>query len=160
MKTLIVYSSKSGNTKKLAEAVHAHLPGETVIQAIEENPDSAGYDLVVVGFWLQAGKVDPLAGKYLENLGSGSKLFLMATHGAAVHSQHALNAMTGAKKMASSCHILGSLNCQGEVNADFLVKAQAKEPPPPWIKDAPSAAGHPDDADIAKLLKEIDKITS
>lgn len=158
MKTLIVYSSKSGNTKKLAEAVHAHLPGEKVIQAIEESPDSAGYDLIVVGFWLQAGKIDLLAGKYLENL-RGGKLFLMATHGAAVHSQHAKNAMAGAEKLASSCKILGSFNCQGEVNADFLVKAQAKEPPPPWIKDAPSAAGHPDDADITRLLKEIDKVT-
>ncbi len=158
MKTLVVYSSKSGNTKKLAEAVYAHLPGEKVIQTMEESPEGRGYDLVVAGFWLQAGKVDPLAGKYLENL-RGGKLFLMATHGASVHSEHARNAMAGAVKLASSCHILGTFNCQGEVNADFLVKAQAKEPPPPWITDAPSAAGHPDDADIAKLLKEIDKVT-
>jgi flavodoxin len=158
MKTLVVYSSKSGNTKKLAEAVHAHLAGEKVIRTIEESPESEGYDLVVIGFWLQAGKADPLTGKYLENL-RGGNVFLMATHGAAVHSDHVKNAMAGAEKLASPCRILGSFNCQGEVNADFLAKAQAKEPPPPWIKDAPSAAGHPDDTDIARLLKEIDKIT-
>lgn len=154
MRSLIVYSSKSGNMKKLAEAVYAYLPGEKVIQPIEENPESACWDLVVVGFWLQAGKADPLATKYLEKL-DRSKLFLIATHGASANSAHAKNAMAGAEKLASSCRILGSFNCQGEVNPDFLVKAQAKEPQPPWIKDAPAAAGHPDDADIDNLLKEI-----
>jgi len=157
MKSLIVYSSKSGNTKKLAEAVYAHLPGEKVIQPIEANPESDGFDLVLVGFWLQAGKADPLATQYLEKLGQ-AKIFLFATHGAATNSEHAQKAMLGAQKLASSCRILGSFNCQGAVNPDFLIKAQAKDPQPPWIKDAPSAAGHPDDADIGNLIKMLDKI--
>lgn len=150
MKTLIVYSSKSGNTRKLAEAVRDFLPGEKVLEPVEEKPDPTGYDLVVVGFWLQAGKADPLSSEYLDKL-APVKLFLFATHGAGVHSTHAQNAMQGAIKRAAVCDVIGTFSCQGEVKAEFLAKAQAKNPPPPWIKDALGAVGHPDTADIALL---------
>ena len=88
MKNLIVYSSKSGNTRKLAEAVYDFLPGENVMKSVEEKPDPEGYDLVVVGFWLQAGTADPGSYEYLEKL-APTKLFLFATHGAAAGSAHA-----------------------------------------------------------------------
>ena len=45
MKSLIVYSSQSGNTKKLAQAVYESLTGEKEMVAVAEAPDPAGYDL-------------------------------------------------------------------------------------------------------------------
>jgi len=68
MKNLIVYSSKSGNTRKLAEAVFNFLPGENVLKSVAERPDPGKYDFVVIGFWLQAGKADPESYEYLEKL--------------------------------------------------------------------------------------------
>ncbi len=156
MKNLIVYSSKSGNTRKLAEAVYDFLPGENVMKSVEEKPDPEGYDLVVVGFWLQAGKADPGSYEYLEEL-APSKLFLFATHGAAVDSPHAQNAMAGAKSMVTSSQVVGSFNCQGEVNEEFLAKVQKKDPQPPWVKDAGNAVGHPDAHDIANLQVVLEK---
>ncbi|MCK5517086.1 MAG: hypothetical protein KAI39_09455 [Desulfobulbaceae bacterium] len=44
-----------------------------------------------------------------------------------------------------------TFNCQGEVKAEFLAKAQKKDPPLGWINDAPAAAGHPNGADIASV---------
>lgn len=158
MKSLVVYSSKSGNTQKLAESVYAYLPGEKVLIPIEENPKNGGYDLIVVGFWLQGGKPDPTASKYLADLEGQATLFLLATHGAATDSEHARKGMVAARELASSSRILGTFHCQGEVKPAFLAKAQAMAPPPPWIKDAASAAGHPDNADIDNLLTAIQKI--
>ena len=49
MKTLIVYSSLTGNTKKVAEAIAAVLPGCDLLP-VEEAPASVeGYDLVALG---------------------------------------------------------------------------------------------------------------
>jgi len=156
MKNLIVYSSKSGNTKKLAEAVSNFLPGENFLKSVRENPDPTGYDFVVVGFWLQAGKADPESQEYLEKLPL-SNVFLFATHGAAKGSAHAQNAMQGAQQLVGASQSFGSFNCQGEVKAEFLAKVQKKDPPPPWIIDAPEAVGHPDATDIADLQKELER---
>ena len=52
MKTLIVYSSLTGNTKKVAEAIAAVLPGCDLLP-VEEAPASVeGYDLVALGYWV------------------------------------------------------------------------------------------------------------
>lgn len=150
MKTLIVYSSQTGNTKKLAEVVHNTLGGEKTLCPVGEAPYPGGYDLVVLGFWLQAGKPDPKSMEFLAGLGP-VELFLMATHGAAAGSDHARNAMAHAQTLAPSATIVGTFSCPGEVNPAFLEKARRKDPQPPWIADAPAAAGHPDRADLARL---------
>lgn len=154
MKTLIVYSSKSGNTRKLAEEIHLFLPGDTELKYIKDISDPSGYDLLVFGFWLQGGKPDALACEYLKKLAQ-MKIFLFASHGAAVDSVHAINGMESAKALAENCEIVGSFHCQGQVEAEFLATLQGKDPQPPWIKDAPDAIGHPDANDIANLRKSL-----
>jgi flavodoxin len=154
MKTLIVYSSQTGNTKKMADAVNDVINGEKVLCPVAEAPDPAGFDLVVLGYWLMAGKPDPKSADYLAGVGD-AKLFLFATHGAAADSAHAAEAMEHAKSLAPSAQVAGTFSCPGEVNPTFLEKALKKDPPPPWIDDAPSAAGHPDGTDIARLTDAI-----
>jgi flavodoxin len=158
MKSLIVYSSKSGNTKKLADVIYEALSGEKTISPVSELPETVGYDFIAVGFWLQAGKPDPAAEKYLARITNGKRLFLFATHGAAKESGHAKTAMDIAKGLVPNAEIAGTFNCQGEVNPDFLQKAARKQPLPEWVKDAPDAKGHPDDADINTLKKIINDL--
>lgn len=50
MKSLVVYSSRTGTTKKLAEAVYESLDEDKVVHNMEESPDPSGFDLVCVGF--------------------------------------------------------------------------------------------------------------
>jgi flavodoxin len=154
MKTLIVYSSKTGNTEKLAETAKDLLAGEVELVPIQEAPDPADYQLIVVCFWLQAGIPDPKSHAFLKTL-EGANLFLIATHGAAADSPHAMNAMAYAKRISPTSTILGTFDCQGEVNPDFLKKARQKDPQPPWIADAPAAIGHPDSKDLARLKESM-----
>jgi flavodoxin len=153
VKTLIVYSSETGNTKKLAEALH-ELLGENTLCHINEAPDPSGYDLVALGFWLQAGKPDSRSAAYLTKIGH-TKLFLFSTHGAAADSAHALKAMEHAESLASSAQLVGAFNCQGEVNPAIMKKAAQKDPQPPWIGDAADAVGHPDQSDIDQLTEVV-----
>ena len=150
MKSLVVYSSQSGNTQKLAEAVYAALPGGKEIMPVDEAPETEGYDCVAVGFWLQAGKPDPKTAAYLARV-KDTRLFLFATHGAATGSAHARNAMDYARSLAPDASVIGSFSCQGEVNPKVLEKIRAKDPQPPWIQDADGAVGHPNPEDVVKL---------
>jgi flavodoxin len=150
MKSLVVYSSQSGNTQKLAETVYAALPGHKDIMPVDEAPEPDGYDCVAVGFWLQAGKPDPKTAAYLARV-KDTRLFLFATHGAAAGSAHVRNAMDHARSLAPDASVIGSFGCQGEVNPKALEKIRAKVPPPPWIQDADGAVGHPDQEDLATL---------
>ena len=104
MKTLIVYSSQTGNTKKMADAVNDVIGGEKTLYPVGEAPHPAGYDLVVLGFWLMAGKPDPKSSDYLAGVGD-AKLFLFATHGASADSDHAAKAIAHAKSLAPSAQV-------------------------------------------------------
>ena len=154
MKALIVYSSQSGNTQKLAESIYDNLTVEKRMLPISEAPLPENDEVVFVGFWLQGGKPDPKAAEYLSGIGS-AQLFLFATHGAAADSKHARGAMDYARSLVPSATVLGSFNCQGEVNSKVLEKVSRKEPPPPWIADAGAAVGHPDEGDIDNLKAAV-----
>ena len=68
MKSLVVYSTQTGNTKALAYAVYESLPDDKEISFVGDAPDPGEYDFVAVGFWLMAGKPDPKAAEYLEKI--------------------------------------------------------------------------------------------
>lgn len=58
MKFLVVYSSLTGNTKMVGEAIAEVLAPECDIFPVEDNPDYSDYDLVVVGYWVDKGTAD------------------------------------------------------------------------------------------------------
>ncbi len=92
MKSLVVYSSQTGNTRKLAEAVFEMLSGDKALYPVDEAPDPSGYGFIAVGFWLMGGKPDPKSSEYLGKVGE-KPLFLFATHGAGAGSDHASHGM-------------------------------------------------------------------
>jgi len=159
MKILVVYSSQTGNTKKLAEAAYEVLPEPKEIYNVKDNPSPDNYDVIIVGFWFKKGKPDPASSEYLAKI-KNKKVFLIGTHGAAPDSEHAKKGMEEAKKMLQDCEILGTFNCQGEVAPQIMQKAASKPTPPEWYKDAPLAKGHPDENDISNLVQKIKQVFS
>ena len=155
MKTLVVYSSQTGNTKKLAETVCESLPNGTLMCSVDEAPNPDDYDLVALGFWLQAGQPDPKSAGYLEKLKGHQNVFLFATHGANPNSEHAKNAMARAQSLAENATVTGTFSCFGEVNPKVLAKVKAKPQPPVWIDDSAHAVGHPDQRDLQRLRASL-----
>lgn len=154
MKAIVVYSSQSGNTKKLAEAVKEAMPPGTELYPVDQAPDPDGYDLVALGFWFQAGSPDPKSAAYLPKL-KGQKLFLFATHGAAPESEHAQQGLQKAISLAPEAQLVGVFNCQGEVNPKVLAKVSARPDPPPWLGDTDKAKGHPDQGDLEAVKEAV-----
>ena len=152
MKALVVYSSQTNNTKKLAEAAAAELGSEMI--PVGETVDISGYDHIAVGFWFKGGGPDPATQKFLSKL-AGKKVFLFATHGAATDSAHAKNGMGKACELAAGATTVGSFSCPGEVSAKVQTAVAEKNPKAPWLPDAPAATGHPNANDLACLRQAI-----
>ena len=87
MKALVVYSSRTGNTRKIAEAIAAVRPG-CEIHPVESAPAPEGYDLVAVGYWVDKGMPDAQAKAYLETV-RDANVALFGTLGAWPDSDHA-----------------------------------------------------------------------
>lgn len=81
MRSIIIYSSKSGNTKKIADSMASQIGCEAIrITADSPQPtvDLEGYDLVLVGTGLFAGTPNEDLVQYLRNLNlKTTKLFAL-----------------------------------------------------------------------------------
>ena len=56
MKSIVIYSSLTGNTKQVAESITSVLPVGTPCVSMKELPsDLSSYDLVFAGFWVDKG---------------------------------------------------------------------------------------------------------
>ena len=157
MKQIVVYSTKGGNTKKLAETAFSRLSGDKDIFSVTQAPDPANFDVVVVAFWFKGGQPDPASQEYLKKCTGPVKIFLVGCHGAAHGSDHAIMGMNMAKELASGANIVGSFSCQGEVPEQVLENAANQDPQPAWLQDGYAAKGHPDNDDMYKLCEALEK---
>ena len=79
MKALVLYSSETGRTKKLAEAVLSVLAANTDFLPMEEAPESFDdYDIVFAGIWFLNLKLDEKSRSLLPRL-KAKKVALFAT---------------------------------------------------------------------------------
>ena len=81
----------------------------------------------------------------------------MATHGAAAGSDLAKMGMNKARDLAKGANIVGTFSCQGEVPEKVMETAANKDPQPPWLGDAESAKGHPDNNDLYNLSVALEE---
>jgi flavodoxin len=155
---LIVYSSKTGNTRKLAEGIRRGLADalgqEARIAAVEENPDPAGADWILAGFWADRGNADQKALHYLKSL-EGRKIGLFGTLGACPNSEHAGDIGKKARDTAAEKNtVLGCFLCQGRIDPALTerFKSLPADNPhamtPERMKLHEEAAKHPDEKDI------------
>lgn len=158
VKWIIVYSSVTGNTRKLAEAAAQKIGADIVnvqdlmgaidvheddnetsptvsidvghnslavsMDVIESNIEEklAGYDGVMVGYWLRRGAPDKKASILLSRI-TGKKVALFQTHGAYEGTEHAITAFARAGSLLGAGNkILGTFSCQGAVNPMLIKK--------------------------------------
>ena len=86
MKTLITYSTKTGNTKKVAEAISKTITNSEIMDIADvQNLD---YDLIIVGTWIDKGTADAKALKFINGIKDKNTAFFF-TLGAYPDSKHA-----------------------------------------------------------------------
>lgn len=101
MKTLVTYSSKGGNTKKVAEAIYQELvdggKGNIELKHLDEVEDFDSYRAILIGYWADKGKADELATKYLPEF-KNKDMGIFLTLGVDKDSEHAKEVVRDAKK--------------------------------------------------------------
>jgi flavodoxin len=168
MKTLVVYSTLTGNTKKVAESIAEIMP-ECTLLPVQDAPASAeGYDLVAVGYWVDKGMPDGKTRAWLENL-SNTCVAFFGTLGAWPDSDHAKECMAKGERLALEPSrgntVLGSWLCQGRIDPHILeVMAKMAGNVHPMTEERKAriaeAAKHPDEDDCRRAQEFFRQILS
>ncbi len=158
MKTLIVYSSLTGNTRMIAEAIHTVMPEGTEIFPVKSAPAPEEYDFIALGFWVDKGAPDAAMAGYMERV-QGKRVGLFGTLGAWPDSDHARQSMQKAVEAVAGNRVLGTFLCQGKVDPKLLA-AMAKmggNSAHPMTEERKArieeAAKHPNEADCENARK-------
>lgn len=169
MKAIVVYSTLTGNTEKVARAVAAGLGDGTEIFNVTEAPSPEPYDLVAVGFWVDRGHPDQRAMDYMKRV-QGKKTFTFFTLGAKPESAHAYKcAYTAASFYGAGCEQIGCWHSQGAIDPKLIerMRQMPKTPGNPHAATPETearwaaAATHPDAEDLqaateaAKAVRQI-----
>ncbi len=164
MKTLLTYSSKTGNTKKVAEGIHKILPDDSTLASVEENLNPEQFDLIIIGFWVDKGTADEKAINYMKTI-KGKKIGLFGTLGAYPDSEHAKQSMIRVKELIEPQNeVLAEFLCQGKIDPNLTKKFEKLPPDHPHAmteerrKRHLEASKHPNEDDIKEaqgIFKEL-----
>jgi flavodoxin len=149
-KTLVTYFSRTGNTKKVAEAIFEEIPGDKVLKPMDEVQDLAAYPHIFVGFPVQSHSVPYQAEVFLKKVGEGKKVALFSTHGSVTGSNLSREALEYASILVSKAKLVGTFSCRGKVSMKALEVLMKSPEHEAWADMAASAATHPDEHDLAE----------
>lgn len=123
MKGIIIYSSKTGNTKRMAKKIYEVLKDkyQMEITDIIDSPDVEGYDFVLLGGWIDRGTLEGKALKYLAQI-KNKDLGLFATLGAMPDSEHGKKVICNLKDLLKDRESLGQYICPGQVDPKMIEK--------------------------------------
>lgn len=156
MKSIVLYSTRTGNTKKVAEAIASALPAGTPCVSVKEVPaDIASYDCVFIGFWVDRGSADKDSQETMKQL-HNKHVAVFATLGADPKSPHAAESLDkGAAFLPEDVQVAGKFICQGAVDPKLIEMMYKQFPAGHPHGKSPErdalhaeAAKHPDAADL------------
>ena len=124
----IVYTSRTGNTEKLAEAVFAAVPiKEKNVKRIEERTERDDGEMYLVGFWTDRGTASSEILDLLGNL-HGKKVALFGTCGMGNDPQYYKRILNGvAAFIPEDCEYLGGFLCQGKMPIQVRKRYEAMQ---------------------------------
>ncbi len=146
-KILVTYFSITGNTKKIAEAIHESIEGNKSLLPVDEVQDIDKYDLLFVGFPVHSHSVPFRVETLLKKISRGGKIALFTTHGSHTGSRLSREALEHAAVLAKG-KVLGTFSCRGRVSPEALEKLKKSPEHKAWLEMAPSAYTHPDEDDL------------
>jgi flavodoxin I len=149
MKALVTYYSQTGNTEKLAHAIYDAIHFEKELLRIHDVKGSLGYDIIFVGFPVQAHSVPAAVHSFLKNLPDGQPLALFCTHGSLRGGHLPKQAIEHAIGLASRAKVLGTFGIRGKVNPKVIDALMQMVQHQAWAEEAQGAIEHPTDADLA-----------
>lgn len=149
MKALVTYYSQTGNTEKLARAIYDAIHFEKDLVPIKDIKSTQGYDIIFVGFPIQAHSVPAAVHPFFKNLPEGQPIAFFCTHGSVRGGHLPKQAIEHAIGLASRAKVLGTFGVRGKVNPKIIDAMMETLQHQAWAVEAQGAIDHPTDADLA-----------
>lgn len=162
MSYAIIYSSRTGNTKKLAEALQKSLPQEECLYFGEPDTAALSADRLYIGFWTDKGSCDDQVKDFLTKVHE-KELFLFGTAGFGGEASYFEQILAKVRQNLSDDNtVIGTFMCQGRMPAavreryEKLLKAPDHAPNlNALIENFDQALSHPDEKDLTCFLKAV-----
>ncbi|MFG6383655.1 MAG: flavodoxin family protein [Lachnospiraceae bacterium] len=165
MDYMVVYSSKTGNTKKIATEIFSALPGMSKDMQSMEEYRGKDADIFFIGFWVNRGTCDMSVIDMISEL-RGKKIALFGTCGMG---RDAAYFKTIEQKVnvwiPDDCEYLGTFLCQGKMPMQVREKyeipmedARQEIWRKKMLQNFDEALFHPNEEDLVNVRKFVEKI--
>jgi len=155
MSILVTYHSRTGNTRKVAEAIHRALGGETVLLALDARADVERYDLIFIGFPIHESGPSPEAETFIRSLPKGKRIALFVTQAAPTDAPIASRQVDRCGQAAIDKELLGIYACRGELSEETArrMAASSNKMLRAFGSMRDQTLGHPDIAEIEGAVR-------
>ena len=151
-KTVIIFSTITGNAFKLAEAAASVLPEHAGPYNIRYVNDEVidSFDTFVLAYWCDKGSADPDTIGLIRRL-RGKRLVVIGSLGVAPDTRHGKDVFTRVSALAAENNtLLGHYLCQGAIDlARTGKKLRDGKITPAHFERQKLSQGHPDENDLA-----------
>ena len=162
MSYAIVFSSKTGNTKLLADTLHACLPQENCCYFGTPDPAAMEADDLYVGFWTDKGNADESTLDFLKQL-HGKNIFLFGTAGFGGSEEYFNKILKKVERsLDRSNTVFGRYMCQGKMPLSVRQRYEGMKKQPihlpnldALIENFDNALSHPDAEDLERLKQAV-----
>lgn len=160
----IVYSSKTGNTKMLADALHQALPADDCLYFGAPDAQALAAERIYIGFWTDKGTCDAETAAFLAQL-TQQEIFLFGTCGFGGGVAYFEQILARVRDLLpESVQLVGSYVCPGKMPQsvrDRYVRIAEEEPAKrshmqKMIFNFDCALSHPDASDLQALIEEVE----
>lgn len=160
----IIFNSRTGNTKQLAETLREVLPQEECDYFGGSEAAEIVSQLLYIGFWTDKGNADDATLRLLQKL-KNKKIFLFGTAGFGGSEIYFQKIIDNIKQSVDASNIVvGEYMCQGKmpqaVRERYMKMKEQQESPAnidALIANFDRALSHPNEEDLAKLKKAVAK---
>ena len=166
MKAEIIYSSSTGNTRAVVDAIHGILPANTAIINLKEMTEETNAELLVLGFWVDKSQPDKTMLKYMEGL-KDKNIIALGTMGGYPDSPYAEKIKNNILEiLEDKNNVLGISLCQGRIDPKITAmfdkmggKNGMHEMTPDRIQRHLDAANHPNEEDFEAARRFVQQIS-
>ena len=160
MSYAIAYSSRTGNTAQLAQAVREALSEQECRYFGEPHAEALVADTIYVGFWTDKGTCDEQTAHFLKGL-TNQRIFLFGTAGfggAPAYFDQILGRVK--ENLGPNVQVVGTYMCQGKMPQVVRDRYEAMEDSPRrtmMLENFDRALSHPDQQDLDGLKQAVTK---
>lgn len=162
MNYAIIYSSRTGNTKLLAETIRETLPQEDCIYFGAPDAAALNAERIYVGFWTDKGSCDAQTAAFLKDV-KEQELYLFGTAGFGGSQEYFDKVLERTQaNIDKSVPLIGSFMCQGKMPMSVRQRYEQMQNSPakiPNIEDLienfDKALDHPNQNDLDALKTKL-----